>query len=159
VRGRAGRLRIVVVLLFAGPAKWRCALVEHSAESSSLAAAYRDSTVRPRRHALALAISWWNGSSRHYAPTMNACGMPQVYYLLPECAGAGGLADVRPNRRGLARLPSERARWSTVLTAHGDSTSTSSRAANRTWCHSRARVRRAAAALAAFASGAGRQAS
>src|SRR2546428_12688970 len=110
----------VVVLLFAGAAEMALRRsLEHSADViQSLLGAYRDSTTEPggvMPSALADQLVGMGGQVVITRTTMNAGGMPQVYYLSPGTPARRleGLPEASPEqaRAALVSAIAERARW------------------------------------------------
>ena len=111
---------LVVVLLFAAAAEMALRRsLEHSADViQSLLGAYRDSTSAPggvMPSALADQLVGMGGQVVITRTTMNAGGMPQVYYLSPGMPARRleGLPDASPEqaRAALVSAITERARW------------------------------------------------
>ena len=111
---------LVVVLLFAVAAEMALRRsLEHSADViQSLLGAYRDSTSAPggvMPSALADQLVGMGGQVVITRTTMNAGGMPQVYYLSPGMPARRleGLPDASPEqaRAALVSAITERARW------------------------------------------------
>src|SRR5205085_2332592 len=110
----------VMVLLFAVAAEMALRRsLEHSADViQSLLGAYRDSTSAPggvMPSALADQLVGMGGQVVITRTTMNAGGMPQVYYLSPGMPARRleGLPDVSPEqaRAALVAAITQRARW------------------------------------------------
>jgi len=112
---------VVVVLLFAVAAEMALRRsLEHSADViQSLLGAYRDSTSAPggvMPSALAEQLVGMGGQVVITRTTMNAGGMPQVYYLSPgmpakRLEGLPSEASAEQMRASLVAAITERARW------------------------------------------------
>ena len=111
---------LVVVVLFAAAAEMALRRsLEHSADFiQSLLGAYRDSTTEPggvMPSALADQLVGMGGQVVITRTTMNAGGMPQVFYLSPDMPARRleGLPDDSPQhaRAALVSAITERTRW------------------------------------------------